>query len=131
MTTYSGRRNMDKKNDATKCPLEYGLKIFGGRWDSKIICLLSERERLRYKEIREDVNNITDQALTSTLKKLINDGLIERFQYSEIPPKVEYALTEKGKSVIPIIRSICEWSETNNFGDLNPCHVCELEHDKV
>ena len=122
---------MDKKNDATKCPLEYGLKIFGGRWDSKIICLLSERERLRYKEIREDVNNITDQALTSTLKKLINDGLIERFQYSEIPPKVEYALTEKGKSVIPIIRSICEWSETNNFGDLNPCHVCELEHDKV
>ncbi|MBO7334339.1 MAG: helix-turn-helix transcriptional regulator [Lachnospiraceae bacterium] len=122
---------MDKKNDATNCPLEYGLKIFGGRWDSKIICLLSERERLRYKEIREDVNNITDQALTSTLKKLINDGLIERFQYSEIPPKVEYALTEKGKSVIPIIRSICEWSESNNFGDLNPCHICEFEHDKV
>ena len=131
MTTYSSRWNMDKKNDATNCPLEYGLKIFGGRWDSKIICLLSERERLRYKEIREDVNNITDQALTSTLKKLINDGLIERFQYSEIPPKVEYALTEKGKSVIPIIRSICEWSESNNFGDLNPCHICELEHDKV
>jgi len=54
--------------------------------------------------------NITDAVLAVTLKELIADGLVERKSYDEIPPRVEYTLTEKGRSVIPILQSICKWS---------------------
>ena len=67
-----------KLDDDIRCPLEYGLVIFGGKWKSRIICVLSANEKLRY---------------------------------SEIPPKVEYSLTRKGQSVVPILQSICQWSD--------------------
>jgi DNA-binding HxlR family transcriptional regulator len=62
------------------------------------------------------------------LKELIADKLINRTQYNEIPPKVEYSLTEKGKSVLPILQSICQWSRTHTLDSLNkklpPCRTC-------
>lgn len=100
-----------KKMDADiRCPLEYGLELFGGKWKSRVICVLAEKEVLRYSGIRKEMSNITDAVLASTLKELINDGLIARKQYDEIPPRVEYSLTEKGQSVVPILQSICKWS---------------------
>lgn len=61
-----------KKLDADiRCPLEYGLEIFGGKWDSRIICVLAEKETLRYSEIRKEMANITDAVLAASLKKLI------------------------------------------------------------
>ena len=119
-----------KKEEEIKCPLEYGLKIFGGKWDSKVICVLSECDKLRYGEIRAKVNSITDAALGSTLKKLTQDGIVDRIQYNEIPPKVEYSLTDKGKSVVPIIRSICSWTGVNNKEIFSYCanHNCEAEN---
>ena len=100
-----------KKMDADiRCPLEYGLELFGGKWKSRVICVLAEKEVLRYSGIRKEMSNITDAVLSSTLKELINDGLIDRKQYDEIPPRVEYSLTEKGQSVVPILQSICKWS---------------------
>ncbi|MCR5800369.1 MAG: helix-turn-helix transcriptional regulator [Lachnospiraceae bacterium] len=115
-----------KKTEEITCPLEYGLQLFGGKWESKIICVLSDNRQLRYGAIRDKVEGITDAALGNTLKKLVSEGLIDRIQYNEIPPRVEYSLTEKGKSVVPVIHTICEWSETNtdSFG---PCFECEME----
>ena len=84
------------------CPIEHGLEIFGGKWKSRIICVLSGKPFTRYSEIRRELNNITDAVLASMLKELIADEIINRKQYDEIPPKVEYSLTEKGKSVLPI-----------------------------
>ena len=55
--------------------------------------------------------NITDAVLAATLKDLIEVGIIERKSYDEIPPRVEYMLTQKGKSVVPILQSICQWSD--------------------
>ena len=61
-----------KKLDADiRCPLEYGLEIFGGKWDSRIICVLAAKETLRYSEIRKEMANITDAVLAASLKKLI------------------------------------------------------------
>ncbi len=100
-----------KLEDDIRCPLEYGLTIFGGKWKSRIICVLSAKKRLRYSEIRKEMYNITDAVLASTLKDLIEDGIINRKSYDEIPPRVEYSLTEKGKSVVPILQSICQWSD--------------------
>lgn len=93
-----------------RCPLEYGLDIFGRKWNSRIICVLAEKHILRYSEIRKEMINITDAVLATTLKNLISDNIIKREQYNEIPPKVEYSLTDKGKSVVPVLQSICKWS---------------------
>ena len=100
-----------KLDDDIRCPLEYGLAIFGGKWKSRIICVLSANEKLRYSQIRKEMYNITDAVLTTTLKDLIEDGIINRKSYDEIPPKVEYSLTQKGKSVVPILQSICQRSD--------------------
>lgn len=99
-----------KLDDDIRCPLEYGLEIFGGKWKSRVICVLNEKKVLRYSGIRNEMINITDTVLAATLKDLIKDGIINRIQYNEIPPRVEYELTERGKSVVPILQSICRWA---------------------
>ena len=93
-----------------RCPLEYGLGIFGGKWKSRIICVLAAKGILRYSELRKEMANITDAVLATTPKELMEDGVIVRQSYDEIPPRVEYSLTKKGKSVVPILQSICQWS---------------------
>ena len=92
-----------KLDDDIRCPLEYGLAIFGGKWKSRIICVLSATEKLRYSELRREMCNITDAVLAATLKDLIEDGIVERKSYDEIPPRVEYMLTQKGTSDIDLI----------------------------
>ncbi|MCI8638929.1 MAG: helix-turn-helix transcriptional regulator [Coprococcus sp.] len=93
-----------------RCPLEYGLEIFGGKWNSRIICVLAAKKILRYSELRKEMGNITDMVLASALKGLIMNGIVLRKSYDEIPPRVEYSLSEKGSSVVPILQSICQWS---------------------
>ena len=100
-----------KLDDDIRCPLEYGLTIFGGKWKSRIICVLSAREKLRYSELRREMGNITDAVLASTLKGLIANGIVERRSYDEIPPRVEYSLTELGKSLKPILDSMWAWGK--------------------
>ncbi|MCD8155824.1 MAG: helix-turn-helix transcriptional regulator [Clostridiales bacterium] len=100
-----------KLQEDIRCPLEYGLGVFGGKWHSRIICVLARMGTLRYNEIRHEMGNITDAVLTSTLKDLIADGIVLRKSYDEIPPHVEYSLSEKGNSVVPILQNICQWSD--------------------
>lgn len=90
-----------------RCPLEYGMELFGGKWNSRIICVLNT---LRYSELRKEMGNITDAVLASALKGLIANGIVSRRSFDEIPPRVEYSLTEKGHSVVPILQSICKWA---------------------
>ena len=70
-----------------RCPLEYGLEIFGGKWNSRIICVLAAKNVLRYSELRREMGNITDAVLAGTLKSLIADGIVSRKSYDEIPPR--------------------------------------------
>ena len=118
-----------KLDDDIRCPLEYGLTLFGGKWKSRIICVLSANEKLRYSEIRKEMYNITDADLAVTLKELIEAGIIERKSYDEIPPRVEYYLTEKGKSVVPILQSICQWSgifyKEDSENEMVQCQKCD------
>lgn len=76
-----------------RCPLEYGLEAFGGKWKSRIICVLAAKEVLRYSELRKEMGNITDAVLAAVLKELIAAQIVRRKSYNEIPPRVEYALT--------------------------------------
>ncbi len=91
-----------------RCPLEYGLELFGGKWKSRIICVLASKEVLRYSELRKEMGNITDAVLSATLKELISNDIVSRKTYDEIPPRVEYRLSDKGASVVPILQSICQ-----------------------
>ena len=93
-----------------RCPLEYGLDIFGGKWKSRIICVLAEKGCLRYSLLRKEMANITDTALSVNLKELLQCNIIARRQFDEIPPRVEYTLTKTGRSVVPILQSICQWA---------------------
>lgn len=114
-----------------RCPLEYGLDLFGGKWNSRVICVLGAKKVLRYSELRKEMQNITDAVLAATLKELIKNNLVNRRSYDEIPPCVEYSLTEKGKSVIPILRSICKWSgifyRQNAENTSSQCEKCDFE----
>lgn len=93
-----------------RCPLEYGLDVFGGKWNSRIICVLAAKKILRFSELRRELTNITDAVLGASLKTLMKNGMINRHSYDEIPPRVEYSLSEKGTSVLPILQSIYQWS---------------------
>ncbi len=89
------KRKLEKER---MCPLEYGLEIFGGKWKARIICVLSSEEFMRYNELKKILGNITDAVLSEMLRELIENDMVDRNQYNEIPPRVEYSLTEKGKS---------------------------------
>lgn len=104
--TVAYKRKIEKD---IRCPLEYGLDVFGGKWKSRILCVLAEGP-LRYSELRGEMADISDPALAGALKELAADQLVARKQYEEIPPRVEYQLTRKGESVIPVLQVICKWS---------------------
>ena len=111
------------------CPLEYGLTVFGGKWKSRVICVLAEKGTLRYSTLRKEMTNITDAVLASTLKELMVDDIVRRQQFNEIPPRVEYKLTAKGQSVVPILQTICQWSgmyhREENENTLSQCQKCD------
>ena len=96
---------MPKTKQNIRCPLEHGLDVFGGKWKSRILCVLSAMGVLRYSALRREMGNITD-----AVKELMEDQLVLRQSYDEIPPRVEYRLTERGESVLPILQSICQWA---------------------
>lgn len=116
-----------------RCPLEYGLEIFGGKWNSRIICVLAAKKVLRYSELRKEMYNITDAVLAVSLKELIANDMIVRKSYDEIPPRVEYSLTEKGVSVVPILQSICKWSghffKDNVENTMVQCQKCDYNNN--
>lgn len=99
-----------KEQGSVSCPLEYGLEVFGGKWKPRIICVLYGKGTLRYHELSNELVNITNKVLSSALKELVSDGIVLRTEVDSIPPKVEYSLTEKGISVVPILKSIADWA---------------------
>lgn len=117
-----------------RCPLEYGLDVFGRKWDSRIICVLAAKETLRYSELRKELSNITDAVLATSLKSLIKNEIVNRKSYDEIPPRVEYSLTEKGASVVPILQSICRWAgayyKEDKENSMLQCQKCDYNNGK-
>lgn len=96
-----------------KCPLEFTLSIIGGKWKMIILWRLSIDGVKRYGEIKKQINSISHKMLSQQLKELETDGLVNRDEYRQIPPKVEYSLTEKGKSLAPLLATAFEWGKNN------------------
>ena len=91
----------------------YTLSLINGKWKLLIIFYLSKYGAVRYNELQRMIGKITYKTLSSTLKEMEHDGLIHRKEYPQIPPKVEYSLTEKGQTLWPIIQTMCQWGERN------------------
>lgn len=95
------------------CPIERTLDAIGGKWKPIILWGLVENKVMRYGEIKRYTRKITNKVLSSQLKDLEADGIIFRKQYNEMPPRVEYSLSPKGESLVPILENMCKWGENN------------------
>ncbi|MCH6235815.1 winged helix-turn-helix transcriptional regulator [Cognataquiflexum rubidum] len=98
------------KNKKVHCAVDYAFQRVGGKYKGRILWVLREGV-LRYGELNRAVIGITPKMLTQTLKELEADGLIVRKVYLEVPPKVEYSLTDTGKELIPLISYLRSWGE--------------------
>ncbi|WP_281612706.1 helix-turn-helix domain-containing protein [Flammeovirga sp. SubArs3] len=100
---------MDKNNKKAVCGIDYGFKRIGGKYKGRILWALHSGEVLRYGELRRALPDISPKMLTQTLRELEYDDLIFRKVYQEVPPKVEYTLSNKGKELIPFIEYLGNW----------------------
>ena len=95
------------------CPIERTLNQIGGKWKTVILWHLGIDGILRYGELKRRMPNITERMFSRQLKELHTVGLLDRREYPQVPPKVEYMLTEKGQSLIPLLNIMCEWGKNN------------------
>lgn len=100
---------MGQGDEVFSAPFEYTLSIIGGKWKMIIMFWLSKRKIMRYGELKKSIKGITHKMLSSQLKELESEGIIIREEYHQIPPKVEYSLSEKGKTLMPILEAMCNW----------------------
>lgn len=99
---------MENKIDHSLCPVTATISLIGGRWKTIILYILSDHTR-RFGEIAVRMPSISRKVLTEQLKELEADGLINREKFKEIPPRVEYSLTDLGKSLTPILSDMATW----------------------
>ena len=99
------------------CPIRNALSRVGDKWSMLILFTLENHPTIRFKELQRNIPDISQKMLTATLKVLEADGLISREVFPEVPPRVEYALTEKGKSLLPLIDNLLTWA-SNNMEDI-------------
>lgn len=91
-----------------QCPMDVGLNILSGKWTLRILWHIS-RGPVRFNELQRLLGTITTKTLTAQLRELEEQAIIMRTVYPETPPRVEYALTELGQSIQPILKDLCEW----------------------
>lgn len=113
---YPGRgRSMRKKEEKNTiieiCPVRNVIARFGNKWALLVILILSENEVLRFNELRKLIPDVSSRVLSGTLRTLEADGLVNRKIYPEVPPKVEYSLTETGSSLVPFITQLTDWAQ--------------------
>ena len=110
---------MDKRCIAREClndtGFSYTLSLINGKYKMTILYTLMEFGIVRFNEMKKYIGNISYKTLSATLKELEADRLIHREEYPQIPPKVEYSLTERGKSLMPILDGMCEWGDRNRI----------------
>lgn len=106
-------KNLDKYLDKDHCPVRCIISRIGDKWSVLIISLLGEAEIMRFNEISKALGDISQKMLTTTLRSLEYDGLVSRHVYPEIPPRVEYQLTELGKDLLPYLINLSRWAAVN------------------
>lgn len=109
------RPRHDRFDCSPGCPVEATLALIGGKWKGVVLWHLLQGT-LRFNEIRRRLLNVTQRMLTNQLRELEADGFVIRTVYPEVPPKVEYSLSERGRSLEPVILALKAWGEANVEG---------------
>lgn len=99
--------------DWSRTGFSYTLSLINGKYKMVILYTLMEYQVVRYNEMKRYITGISHKTLSAALKELEADGLIRRKEYPQIPPKVEYRLSERGASLMPILDAMCEWGDQN------------------
>ena len=95
------------------CPIRNVLSRVGDKWSMLVLFTLESNDTQRFKELQRNIPDISQKMLTATLKMLEADGLIRREVFPEVPPRVEYSLTKKGGSLLPLIDNLLSWASEN------------------
>lgn len=108
---------MAKKLDYGYCKAAPILEWLGNKWTLAVLMKISENEPVRFNEIYRNIPSISEKVLSQTLKQLTTDGLIRRELFADVPPRVEYTMTDFGKSLLPHVESLINWGH-ENFGQI-------------
>ena len=95
------------------CPIRNVVARFGDKWSLLVLLVVDRAGTVRFNELGRMIPDISTRVLSGTLKTLEADGLLRRKVYAQVPPKVEYSLTDTGKSLIPLVMQLTEWAQTN------------------
>ncbi|MFT3669987.1 MAG: helix-turn-helix domain-containing protein [Pseudoxanthomonas sp.] len=109
MTKSPARPANGLYDDKTECPILHVFRCIGGKWKLPILWHLAEKDTLRYNELKRSVRGVTNMMLTKCLRELEDFSLVQRKQYNEIPPRVEYSLTGRGKKLLPALEALHAW----------------------
>ncbi|MCI1903661.1 MAG: helix-turn-helix transcriptional regulator [Enterococcaceae bacterium] len=93
------------------CPMDLGINILAGKWKLSILWRIYQNKGIRFNELQRQVGDITTKTLTAQLKELADLQIIQRIVYPENPPHVEYSFTTVGTTLIPVLRSLCDWGK--------------------
>ena len=104
---------LKKYGNAESCPVRNVIDRLGDKWSVLVLMLLEESKVLRFNEIYGYIQTISQKMLAVTLKSLEADGLVKRTVYPQIPPKVEYELTDRGRSLLPHLHQLVGWANSN------------------
>ena len=102
---------MIKKENLPECPVATTVELIGSKWKLLILKYLINKT-MRYNELKREIDGISQKVLTSTLKSMVEDGIVIRTSYPEVPPRVEYSLSEIGESMRPVIDVMADWGNT-------------------
>ena len=103
-------QSLDAATQGSPCPIRRALELMSGKWRPHVLYELCRQPSLRFGELKKSIPHITNTMLTATLRDLERLGVVSRTQFNEIPPHVEYALTDSGKALSPIFYEIAKWS---------------------
>lgn len=106
---------MTTEEKGYRCGVEVTLEIVGGKWKGVILWHLTHKT-LRFSQLRRRLPGVTQKMLTQQLRELERDGLLDRRVFAEVPPRVEYSLTEKGRTLRPLLELMCEWGRRHLEG---------------
>lgn len=98
------------------CPMVAALNVIGGKWKPMILHMLSDGT-MRFGDLKKNIPPVSQKMLTQQLRELESDGIVSRTIYAEVPPRVEYALTDRGRSLKPILDDLYEWGRRNGLAD--------------
>ncbi len=99
------------------CAVDATMSVIEGRWKTVILCKLYMNGPMRFNQLMKEIGGISPRILTKQLKEMESDGIIKRTSYPEIPPRVEYSITEKGLSLGPILKAMADWGLKNMFSN--------------